>query len=102
VANLVEDIVRDLGQVIVSVHEWKLGLVPALRNTSGDVENIARNGEKVLSFIDSCGKVVREVTCLGGKASVILTVRTPCQLASAVVRTSVVVMVQDGVHVFGS
>jgi hypothetical protein len=53
VANLVEDIVGDLSHVIITVHEWELGLVPALCDTSGYVENISRDGEKVLSFVGS-------------------------------------------------
>lgn len=49
----------------VRQHGLKFTLVPALGDTSSDVEIVARDSEKVLSLTGSWGKVVCEVASVG-------------------------------------
>lgn len=65
VTNVVEDVVRNVRLAEVVQHCVKFALVPALGDTSSDIEVVTRDSEEVLSLSGSRGKVVCEVASLG-------------------------------------
>lgn len=64
-----EDIIGDACRTKVGYHSLKFALVPALGDTSGHIEEVARNGEEVLSLTSSSRNVVCKVAGIGGLGS---------------------------------
>jgi len=102
VANLVEDVVTETGQAKAAGHEWKLALIPALRDAGGDVEGRAGDSEEILAISDAGRNVMRKVARLSSDTSILFAGRIPYKWRSSVVGTSSVVMVQDSVLVVDS
>jgi hypothetical protein len=93
--DLVEDFIREISIAEVRHHWRELALIPALRNTGGDVESVPRDGEKILTLVGTGRNVMRKCAPLCGDASIGLTSCVPSQGLSAVIGTSGVVVVED-------
>jgi hypothetical protein len=101
-ANVVEDIVRNVCSAEVRQHSLELSLVPALSNTGRDIEDSTRSSEKVLSLIGSRRDVVLELASVGSLGSSLSNGIIPNQWAGIVVSASSIVVIENCSLVLGS
>ena len=93
--DVVENIIRDVGCTEVRQHRLEFALVPALSNTSSDIEVVARGGEEVLALTCSLRDEMLEIASVGSDGGSCSNGIVPNQWSSVVVSTSGVVVVEN-------
>jgi hypothetical protein len=102
VTDVVENIIGNVGSTKVWQHGLELALVPALGDTSSDIENIARGSEEVLSLVGSRRDIMLKLASVGSLGSGLSNRIVPNQSTSAVVGAGSVVVVENRSLILGS
>lgn len=90
--DVVENIVIKTELAEMGQHGLELALVPALSDTSSDIENGTRSREKVLALAGAIRDVVCEITGVGGDSGSVSNGSIPHQRLSTMVGAGLVVM----------
>jgi len=102
VADIVENIVGNVGLAEIWQHRLKLALIPALSDTGRHVEVLTGDGEQILALTGASRNVMSEVASVGGLSSSVGNSLVPDQRSGTVVGTSSVVVVKDRILVVRS